>query len=98
MNHSARSERILKQLALIQNDQHTPLRTIFSLYAQAIIELSLYHWQKERFLKDIDEALEKKNKEMFMTVTTKYNRFLEQYKDGKVLEERGLQWKIKFEE
>jgi uncharacterized protein YpiB (UPF0302 family) len=48
--------------------------------AQLVIEQSLFQYQKNQLMKQIDEALIAGNKALFLELSSQYNQLLEKYK------------------
>lgn len=47
--------------------------------AQIIVDSSVLHYHKKRLMIEIDDALTAGNKEKFQTLSTQYNKLLEQF-------------------
>ncbi|MFC7373137.1 IDEAL domain-containing protein [Fictibacillus iocasae] len=48
----------------------------FSLIAQMVLDESLHGYYKSYYEKRIDEALEKRDRDLFMKLTAEYKKFL----------------------
>jgi uncharacterized protein YpiB (UPF0302 family) len=68
-----------------------------SLYAQILLKYSLYKGEKQRLLKAIDGSLERKDRINFYSKTNQYLDFLNQYEEGILLYENGLEFRVYFE-
>ncbi|MBP3949598.1 IDEAL domain-containing protein [Bacillus suaedae] len=96
-NQFALDKKVMKQLQLIGTLQRRSKKTVHSLYAQAILEYSLYHYNKNQLEGLIDQALEKRDKEAFLTHSTKYNELLYAHREGKTIREDGFEVYLPFE-
>ncbi|KGA97352.1 hypothetical protein AJ85_11050 [Alkalihalobacillus alcalophilus ATCC 27647 = CGMCC 1.3604] len=96
-NQFAMDKNVLKQLHVIKNLQNRSETTVQSLYAQAILEYSLYHYQKERIDAAIDKSLAEYNREEFIKSSNAYLQLMENHKDGKVISENGYELLLTFE-
>lgn len=97
MNKYAIEKKLIKQLITIKKEKKPSEEILNSLYAQAMIEHSIFLYQKEKLLKSINDSLDLQDKEQFMKLTETYNQFLEQYKQGKVLYEKGYEVTLFFD-
>jgi uncharacterized protein YpiB (UPF0302 family) len=70
---------------------------IQSLYAQIFLEYSLYTVEKKRLQEEIDKALEQGNRLHFYAKTNHFLDFLHRYKEGILLYEQGLEFRVYFE-
>ncbi|KMK74741.1 IDEAL domain-containing protein [Alkalihalobacillus pseudalcaliphilus] len=99
MNHQfAMDKNVLKQLHVIKNLQNRSETTVQSLYAQAILEYSLYHYKKNKINQLIEQALINYDKEQFMNATNDYLVHLHEHKNGKIISENGYELLLTFEE
>lgn len=97
MNNYAIDKKLIKQLITIKKEKKPSEEVLNSLYAQAMIEHSIFLYQKEKLLQSINHSLDLKDKNEFMRLTETYNQFLEQYKQGKVLYEKGYKITLFFD-
>lgn len=97
-NHFAMDHNILKQLSIIKSLENRSETTVRSLYAQAIIEYTLYEHEKKRLLELIDQTLLEKNKEAFDQYAVEYNELIDNHRHGKKIIENGFELNITFEE
>ncbi|WP_428911097.1 IDEAL domain-containing protein [Niallia sp. Krafla_26] len=59
------------------NAPQNPVVTDHSMLAEMVLDQALRNFQKERLLKEIDRALENKNKEEFMRLTEELKKYIE---------------------
>ncbi|WP_062047971.1 IDEAL domain-containing protein [Bacillus sp. JCM 19034] len=90
-------KKVIKQLKLINSLQSRSQKTVHSLYAQAILEYSLYHYKKEQLQVAIDRALLERDKESFQRYSKEYKELLVEHADGKIISEDGFQVYLPFE-
>ncbi|OLO40588.1 hypothetical protein BTR23_06270 [Alkalihalophilus pseudofirmus] len=96
MNKFAIDKKLMKQLAAIRNKKKPSEEILNSLYAQAMLEYSIYEYQKNEICKQIDDALEENNEQRFFVLSTQYNELLDRYRPGKMLFEKGYELDIQF--
>ena len=96
MNNFAIDKKLRKQLALIRNKKKPSEEILNSLYAQAILELSIYEYDKKMLINQIDAALEARNENQFYVLANLYNELIERYRPGKTLFEKGYDLHIQF--
>lgn len=96
-NQFAMDKEVLKQLEIIKKLQKRSQAAVYSLYAQAVLEYSLYYTQKNQLLEAIDESLASKDKERFMTLTNEYKILKEEYKSGKTIYDYGFKLHLTFQ-
>ncbi|WP_100404940.1 IDEAL domain-containing protein [Bacillus solitudinis] len=96
-NHFAMDNNVLRQLHIIRSLQKRAETTVQSMYAQAVLEYSLYHSNKQRILENIDKSLRKNDKESFLKHSSVYNEWIANHKEGKVISENGFELVLTFE-
>ncbi|WP_088103637.1 IDEAL domain-containing protein [Halalkalibacter urbisdiaboli] len=96
-NQFAMDNNVMRQLHVIRSLQKRTETTVQSLYAQAVLEYSLYNFNKQKILEDIDKALILKDKEAFQKHSTTYNSWLTKHKQGKIISENGFELLLTFE-
>ncbi|WP_216828406.1 IDEAL domain-containing protein [Alkalihalobacterium elongatum] len=96
MNKFAIDKKLMKQLAAIRNKKKPSEEILNSLYAQAMLEYSIYEYQKNEICNQIDEALEAEDEKRFFVLSTHYNELLDRYRPGKTLFEKGYELNIQF--
>ncbi|MCK0473501.1 IDEAL domain-containing protein [Halalkalibacter sp. APA_J-10(15)] len=94
----ALDKKVIKQLKLISSLQSRSQRTVHSLYAQAILEYSMYHYKKEQLEAAIDQALVERNEDSFQRFSKEYKELLAAHVEGKTISEDGFQVYLPFEE
>ncbi|WNF35860.1 IDEAL domain-containing protein [Bacillaceae bacterium IKA-2] len=92
------NKKVLKQLSLLNNHREPSVEILDSLYAQMILEASIFQFQKSKLQEDIDGTLKDGDKELFVTLVKRYNGLLANYKDGVTFSEEGIEFTIKFED
>lgn len=92
------NKRVLRQLSLLSNQSEPSIKILDSLYAQMVLEVSIFQFQKSKFQKEIDEALKAGDKGLFTVLANGYNEMLVKYKDGITSSEAGFEFTIKLEE
>lgn len=97
MNNFAIDKKLMRQLAMIKSEKKPSEKTLHSLYAQAMIEYSIYRYKKEQMLNEIDKTLMEKDEDRFIILTEKYKQLLAEYKIGKTLQEQGLEIHLTFD-
>ncbi|KHF38381.1 IDEAL domain-containing protein [Halalkalibacter okhensis] len=97
INDFAMDPRVTKQLRVIKSLQSRSEDTVQSLYAQAIIEYSLYHFKKERLKKLIDKALYERDEGQFQKWATEYKQWIDSHGEGKTVREDGFELYLTFE-
>ena len=98
MEKYAINKNMLRQLSLMKNHSGPSAEILDSLYAQMVIEVSVYQYQKSSIQKEVDYTLEIGDKAQFEKLTEKYNTFLAKYKDGITCQEQGFEFTIQLEE
>ncbi|ACJ34293.1 IDEAL domain-containing protein [Anoxybacillus flavithermus] len=48
--------------------------------AQLVIEQALFRFERDRLMRDIDKALEERDKALFLTLSTQYNELRDRYR------------------
>ncbi|TSB46168.1 IDEAL domain-containing protein [Alkalicoccobacillus porphyridii] len=96
-NQFAMDKEVLKQLEIIKSLQKRSQAAVYSLYAQAVLEYSLYYHKKDQLLHLIDEALVKRDEEQFMSLTNDYAALLNEHKDGKTIYDHGFKLHLTFQ-
>ncbi|MCL7748157.1 IDEAL domain-containing protein [Halalkalibacter alkaliphilus] len=97
INDFAMDPRVTKQLRVIKSLQSRSEDTVQSLYAQAVIEYSLYHFKKEHLKGLIDKALSQKDEKQFHQLTTEYNQWIQSHSEGKTVKDNGFELHLTFE-
>lgn len=95
-NQFAMDKEVLKQLEIIKKLQKRSQAAVYSLYAQAVLEYSLYYTKKDQLLEDIDESLELRDEERFMSLTNEYQLLQEEYRGGKTIYDYGFKLHLTF--
>lgn len=95
-NQFAMDKEVIKQLEIIKKLQKRSQAAVYSLYAQAVLEYSLYYHKKNQLLAQIDESLVNKNKHQFMAVTNEYKTLIEDHKNGKTIYDYGFKLHLTF--
>lgn len=90
--------KVIKQLKLISSLQNRSQKTVHSLYAQAILEYSLYHYKKDQLQAAIDRALLERDREGFLRFSKEYKELLAEHVEGKTISEDGFQVYLPFEQ
>lgn len=98
MEKYAINKKVLKQLSLLNNHKDPSVEILDSLYAQMILEISIFQFQKSKLQEEIDGTLINGDKELFATLAKKYNELLANYKDGVTFSEEGIEFTINFED
>lgn len=98
MEKYAINKKVLKQLSLLNNHREPSVEILDSLYAQMILEVSIFHFQKSKLQEEIDETLINGDKELFSKLVKRYNEMLANYKDGVTFSEEGIEFTINFED
>ncbi|WP_227936768.1 IDEAL domain-containing protein [Alkalihalobacillus deserti] len=97
INDFAMDPSVTRQLKVIRSLQTRSEDTVQSLYAQAVLEYSLYHHNKTTLYNLIDEALSKKDKALFEKTLFEYNQLIELHREGKTVSEDGFELFLHFE-
>ncbi len=97
MNQFAMDKSVLRQLQVIKSLQSRTESTVQSLYAQAVMEYSLYYFRKQDITSKIDAALTKRDKEAFIEFSQAYKELIDEHKDGKIITENGYELVLTFE-
>ncbi|ADC48565.1 MULTISPECIES: IDEAL domain-containing protein [Alkalihalophilus] len=96
-NHFAMDNNVYRQLEIIKSLQKRTESTVQSLYAQAVLEYSMYHFKKSQLLISIDQALESGDREAFSAHSLAYKEHIENHKNGKMIIENGYELHLTFE-
>ncbi|WP_332689388.1 IDEAL domain-containing protein [Halalkalibacter lacteus] len=97
INDFAMDPKIKKQLNVIKSLQARSEDTVQALYAQAILEYSLYHYRKDDLHDRIDQALINKNETQFNKYALEYRQWIESHREGKTVVEDGFELYLTFE-
>ncbi|GAC91184.1 hypothetical protein KN10_1620 [Anoxybacillus flavithermus NBRC 109594] len=54
--------------------------TDYKQAAQFVIEQALFRFERDRLMRDIDKALEERDKALFLTLSTQYNELRDRYR------------------
>jgi uncharacterized protein YpiB (UPF0302 family) len=92
------NKKMLRQVTLMNNHREPSVEILDSLVAQMVLELSIYRFVKSNLQKEIDSALETKDKTLFAKLVEKYNEILFKYKDGIKLSEQGFEYTLTLDE
>ncbi|TPE69651.1 IDEAL domain-containing protein [Halalkalibacterium halodurans] len=93
--HFAMERQALRQLRKLRVEKR-PESVLQSLYAQAILEYAIFAYRKKEIDEAIDQALEKRDQDAFMSLTNKRQVFIDEYKNGKIVEEQGHKLQLLF--
>ncbi|NEU29730.1 IDEAL domain-containing protein [bacterium LRH843] len=93
----AMDQNVLEQLKIIKILEKRSETTVQSLYAQAILEYSLYHHEKDKLLVLIDQALVSRNKHEFYEYSNRYNQLEDDHRNGKIIIENGFELYLTFD-
>lgn len=96
-NQFAMDHNVMKQLQVIRSLQKRSETTVQSLYAQAILEYSLYHYRKNKLLEIIDQTLVDGQKDQFYHYSKEYKRLVDDHRSGKTVVEDGFEIYLTFE-
>ncbi|MDT8859580.1 IDEAL domain-containing protein [Alkalihalobacillus sp. MEB130] len=96
INDFAMDPTVRRQLHVIKSLQSRSDDTVQSLYAQAILEYSIYQFKKTKLIEMIDDALKEKNEAKFYEITTEYKQWIESHKKGKTVKEDGFELHLQF--
>ncbi|MDQ0207960.1 IDEAL domain-containing protein [Alkalicoccobacillus murimartini] len=96
-NQFAMDKEVLKQLEIIKSLQKRSQAAVYSLYAQAVLEYSLYYHKKNQLLSKIDHALAKRDEQQFMVLTNDYKTLIEDHKNGKTIYDYGFKLHLTFQ-
>jgi uncharacterized protein YpiB (UPF0302 family) len=97
INDFAMNPSVTRQLKVIRSLQARSEDTVQSLYAQAVLEYSLYYYKKEKIYNLVDEALETRDKALFMELSKQYKQLLEAHSEGKTVSEDGFELYLHFQ-
>ncbi|RXI98355.1 IDEAL domain-containing protein [Anaerobacillus alkaliphilus] len=92
------NKKMLRQLTVMNNHREPSQQVLDSLYAQMVLEVAIYQFQKSTVQLEIDAALIEGNKEHFATLVAKYNELVKKYQKGIHLTEQGFKYTLKFDE
>ncbi len=98
MEKYAINKKMLRQLTLMNNHKEPPQQVLDSLYAQMVLEVAIYQFQKSSIQSQIDFALATGNVRDFENHVVKYNELLAKYKKGIHLTEQGFTFTLNVEE
>lgn len=87
---------VLRQLQIINRLEVRTDLTVQSLYAKAVLTYSMYYFKKAYLQKQIDIALDDRDKELFHILSTELSSHCEQFKNGRTLHENGYNLYLKF--
>ena len=96
-NQFAMDHNVMKQLQVIRSLQKRSEATVQSLYAQAILEYSLYRYKKSKLIEVIDQALINSDKQLFKQLSMEYKQLVDDHRDGKTIIENGFEIYLTFE-
>lgn len=97
INEFAMDPNVTRQLKVIRSLQARSEDTVQSLYAQAVLEYSLYHYNKTMLYNLIDEALSNRDKALFEKTVLQFNQLIESHREGKTVSENGFELYLHFE-
>ncbi|GAE37352.1 IDEAL domain-containing protein [Halalkalibacter akibai] len=97
INEFSMNPSVTRQLKVIKSLQSRSEGTVQSLYAQAVLEYSLYYFKKEFLYQQIDEVLLNRNEERFNELVVEYNQLIESHRDGKTVSEDGFELHLHFD-
>lgn len=89
-------EKFGNQSSLAVNTNELSPDVLQSLYAQLMLEYSLFKRKKQQFEQEIDRALEANNRIQFYALTNNFNDFMEEHQEGIILYEKGVQVQVFF--
>ncbi|WP_025025635.1 IDEAL domain-containing protein [Caldalkalibacillus mannanilyticus] len=84
------------QQSLVTQSNEFSEEAIQSLYAQIFLEFTLFHGEKERLEKAIDQSLEERDHDQFLQLTDRYMDLLTEYESGIIVKEQGVQFHVYF--
>jgi uncharacterized protein YpiB (UPF0302 family) len=67
-----------------------------SLYATIFLEHSVYVGNKQHFERNIEKALDCKDRSLFIKLTDDYKEFLSSYENGLTINEKGFEFLVFF--
>ncbi len=88
---------VMNQLNIIKSLENRSERTVRSLYVQAVLEYSLYQYEKNKLLTFIDQSLAEENKDDFYKYSAQYKALLDSYREGTTIVENGFELNLTFE-
>ncbi|MFN7251698.1 MAG: IDEAL domain-containing protein [Anaerobacillus sp.] len=98
MEKFAINKKMLRKLTLMNNHREPSLEIIDSLFAQIVLELSIFQFQKAKLQTEIDTALKTGDKNLFTTLAQQYNEILHKYKDGIHVSAQGFEYTMEIDE
>lgn len=96
MLHPTHEQHFMKKIKSKKHGRRPSRQVLQSLYAQMTMEYVVFHFNKERLQRMIDEALDKRDQKQFKKLTKEYNALIEEYKNGKVISEQGYEIELDF--
>src|SRR6476646_3081772 len=87
---------VLKQLQIINSLEVRTDLTVQSLYARAVLAYSSYYFKEQYLRKQIDLALENRDKEQFHILSSELSSHIERHKYGKTISENGYNLFLTF--
>ncbi len=88
---------VYRQLEIIKSLQKRTESTVQSLYAQAVLEYSIYHFHKSELLELIDRSLVERDRDAFELYSLELNQHINRYQEGKTIVENGYELHLTFE-
>lgn len=89
-------EKFDHESSVVANTNELSQDVLQSLYAQLMLEYSLFKRKKEQYKERIDQALATKNRLEFYSLTNQYKDFLDEHLEGIFLYEQGVQVQVFF--
>lgn len=96
MLHPTHEQHFMKKIKSKKHGRRPSRQVLQSLYAQMTMEYVVFHFNKERLQRMIDESLDKRDQKQFKKLTKEYNALIEEYKNGKVISEQGYEIELDF--
>ncbi|WP_059103946.1 IDEAL domain-containing protein [Shouchella shacheensis] len=94
----AMDRNVWKQLQVINSLEIRTDTIVQSLYAKAVLEYSRYYFKKQCLEGSIDQALEHRNKTQFHEAANALAAHLNEYKNGRTIQEDGYTLWLTFEQ
>ncbi|MFB5661310.1 IDEAL domain-containing protein [Alteribacillus sp. HJP-4] len=96
MLHPTHEQHFMKKVKSAKNGRRPSRQVLQSLYAQMTMEYSVFHFNKDRLQRMIDDSLDCKDPESFQELTKEYNALIGEYRHGKIISEQGYEIELDF--